>query len=431
MATRQEIRRLPYGVGRFGKGALVTLVFVLGLVVLGIYAYSKQMSEGEIVTGLGDLGTRGGVPWGLYIAFELWAVGMGFGAMILIGVIRLAGDRSSRMLVRTLAVFAMATLFIGGWSVIADLGQPVRAVINIMRYARPMSPFFGTFTVGLVAAYSAIIVYLYLDIRKDAASVARRGGAWSGIPKLLAAGYGDTDAERERHRKVSRALAIALIVIGILAASTSGFVFGVQQGRPGWVGALQAPASVALAVVTGVAVAVILAAILRSTLANRERMSDGLFAWLNRLLLILSLLVAYFIVVEIFTSGYEARESARSVRDAIITGEYAWMFWLSNALFVIGAGIAGYQALYKKASVPVTSVAAIAVVVAALLKRYLLVVPPLTEGRLLPYSAGSYSPTWVEYSVVVGLAALGVGFVVVVSKLIPIIELSTREERED
>ncbi len=87
MATRQEAPRLPYGVGRLGKGAITTLVVALGLLILGIIAYSRQLSEGEIVTGLGDLGTRGGAPWGLYVVFELWVVGLGFGAMILIGVI--------------------------------------------------------------------------------------------------------------------------------------------------------------------------------------------------------------------------------------------------------------------------------------------------------------------------------------------------------
>jgi molybdopterin-containing oxidoreductase family membrane subunit len=412
-------------------GAAVTLVIALGLVIFGLVGYSRQLSEGEIVTGLGDLGTRGGVPWGLYIAFEMWAVGMGFGAMILIGVIRLAGDRSSRMLVRALAVFAMSALFVGGWSIIADVGQPLRAIVNIMRYARPMSPFFGTFTIGLVAAYSAIIVYLYLDIRRDAALMAKRGGAWSGIPRLLAAGYKDTEAERERHRRVSRVLAVVLILIGIMAASTSGFVFGVQQGRPGWVGALQAPASVGLAAVTGIAIAVVLAGILRSTLSNRDRISDQLFLWLNRLLLVLSLLAVYFIVVEILTAGYEARETATNVRDAIVTGQYAWMFWLSNALFALGAIIALGQAVMKRATVSMTVLAAVAIMAAALLKRYLLVVPPLTEGRLLPYAAGSYTPTWVEYAVVIGLVALGIGFFVIVSKILPVIEISGTEEGGD
>lgn len=430
MATRQEAPRLPYGVGHLGKGAVATLVVALGLLILGIIAYSRQLSEGEIVTGLGDLGTRGGAPWGLYVVFELWVVGMGFGAMILIGVIRLFGDRSSRMLVRGLAVFAMSALFVGGWSIIADVGQPLRALVNIMRYARPMSPFFGTFTLGVVTAFSAIIVYLYLDIRRDAATVARRGGVWGRIAKILAAGYRDTATERARHRLVSRALAVVLIVVGILAATTSGFVFGVQQGRPGLVSALQAPASTALAGATGMAVAVMLAAILRSTLADRERMSDGLFVWLNKLLMGLSLLAAYFIAVEIMMSGYETRESSTSVRDAIVSGKYAWMFWLSNALFAVGVLITASQAVNRKVTVSLTVVAALAVVIAALLRRYLLVIPPITDGRWLPYSAGSYTPTWVEYSVVVGLVALGVGGFVIVSKLIPIVELSAKERGE-
>lgn len=418
---------LPYGVGRIG--ALWGLIFLLFLVVLaiGLYGYSRQLSEGEGVTGLRDVGTMGGAPWGLYIAFELWFVGIGFGAMMLIAAARLGHIDLLRPLVRTMCVISLATLFIGGWSIIVDLGQPVRAVVNIIRYARPMSPFFGTFTIGLVAAFSATLVYLFLDGRRDAAVLAKSPSRWNWLHRAAAAGYGDTAPEKERRRRSSAMLAAALFVVAIVAASTSGFVFGIQQGRPGWFGALQAPGFVVLAILTGTAATVIVAAALRSGLGEKETLGPRVFTLLNMVMLVASLVYIYFILVEVITSSYSSNHADERVTDALLTGKYAWMFWLSAGLFIVGAALSIFRAVASKSSIWLVVVAALAIVVAALLKRYLLVVPPLTTGRLLPYADGSYSPTWVEYAVVGGLISIGVLFFMLFMKLFPILGLNDRE----
>jgi Ni/Fe-hydrogenase subunit HybB-like protein len=66
----------------------------------------------------------------------------------------------------------------------------------------------------------------------------------------------------------------------------------------------------------------------------------------------------------------------------------------------------------------------VAVNLAAVGKRVLIVVPSLTKGTLLPYTAGSYAPSVVEYSVIAGLLALGALLIAVFMKVFPIMELS-------
>jgi molybdopterin-containing oxidoreductase family membrane subunit len=61
---------------------------------------------------------------------------------------------------------------------------------------------------------------------------------------------------------------------------------------------------------------------------------------------------------------------------------------------------------------------------AAIGKRYLIAVPSQTHGTLLPYSTGSYSPTWVEYSIILGLFALGTLLYVLFIKVFPIMEVT-------
>ncbi|MEE9154636.1 MAG: polysulfide reductase, partial [candidate division NC10 bacterium] len=60
---------------------------------------------------------------------------------------------------------------------------------------------------------------------------------------------------------------------------------------------------------------------------------------------------------------------------------------------------------------------------AAIGKRVLIVLPSQTHGTLLPYVTGSYSPTWVEYSVILGLLALGALLYTLFMKVFPIMEI--------
>ena len=66
--------------------------------------------------------------------------------------------------------------------------------------------------------------------------------------------------------------------------------------------------------------------------------------------------------------------------------------------------------------------AAVLVKVAAVAERLLLLLPSQTHGRLLPYETGTYTPTWVEYSIIVGLMALGALAMVAFFKVFPIMD---------
>ena len=66
---------------------------------------------------------------------------------------------------------------------------------------------------------------------------------------------------------------------------------------------------------------------------------------------------------------------------------------------------------------------------AAIGKRYLIVAPSLTHGSLLPYGPGSYAPTWVEYSVILGVFALGALAYALFIKVFPI--MSAPESTEE
>jgi molybdopterin-containing oxidoreductase family membrane subunit len=78
-----------------------------------------------------------------------------------------------------------------------------------------------------------------------------------------------------------------------------------------------------------------------------------------------------------------------------------------------------------------TTVFASALVVAILwITRFLIVVPSLTRPYL-PYPPGSYTPTWVEWSLVMGTFAMVALLFMLFTKFFPVIPLSEMEKAEE
>ncbi|MBI4199227.1 MAG: polysulfide reductase NrfD [Chloroflexi bacterium] len=428
MATKSETR-LPYDLGRGGAGFFLLVLGLLVLVALGVVAYARQWAEGDVVTGLRDLGTMGGAPWGLYVAFVVHFVGVSFVGYTVAALIGLFNLDHLRPIARMALALTVVSLALGALSVLADLGQPLRGIVNLFLYARPQSPLFGTFSTVLVGYMVASLVFLYLDGRRDAALLARAPSRLRGFYRLWAAGYRDTPEEQDRHRRTTFWLILAVIPILVVAISTEGFVFGLQSGAAGWGGALQAPGFVVMAGVSGMGHLIVVAFTARKLLGLQDRITLRQFSWLGNVLLVLVAAYLYFIVVEVLTGIYQAHHHEARVTRALLVGDYAWLFWLTVGMLVVSFLLLLIQFLRRRYSLWPIVLSGALVSLAGIGKRYLIVVPSQTHGRLLPYLTGFYSPTWVEYSVVVGLLALGALALVLFFRVFPIMEVATREQR--
>jgi Ni/Fe-hydrogenase subunit HybB-like protein len=428
MAPRAHRRELPYGVGQVTVWWLL-IVVIAGLVALfGAFAYSRQALEGLVVTGLRNIGTMGGATWGLYITFDVYFVGVSFAGITMAALIRLLNLEYLKPVSRMAELLTITALILAIPTILADLGQPLRGLINLPRYARPQSAFFGTFTLVIAGYLFASLVYFYLDGRRDAAICARVPSRLRWFHRLWAAGYRDTPAERDRRSRSSFWLAIAIVPLLITAHSTLGFVFGLQAGRPGWFSTLQAPGFVVMAGVSGIGLLVVIVAIMRYVLGDTRRLGTPVFRFLGLALMILSLAYAYFWAVEVLTETYAAFHHEAVIAQARFWGDFAWMFWLSVASLAIPIALLAWQAYSGRWNIPLMIVSGLLVQIAAVFKRLLIVVPSQTHGMLLPYETGSYTPSWVEISVIVGLLGFGILLFAMFIKIFPIMEVEDSTE---
>lgn len=426
--STSESVALPQAVGRLTAGWKLAMLGSLALVVFGLVAFARESSSGMIATGMRNVGTMGGATWGLYVTLLVYFIGVSFAGITIAALIRLLNVRQLQPIGRLAESLTVVSLILGALAIIVDLGQPLRGLTNLFRYARPQSPFFGTFSLVIAGYLVASIIYLYLGGRADAAEMARHPSRLQSFHRRWAAGYTDTEEERLRHRQTSFWLAVAIVPLLVIAHSTLGFVFGLQVGRPGWYGTLQAPAFVVLAGVSGIGHIIVLAAIVRRMVGEERRIGIDVFALLGKFLLATVVIYLYFMMVEMLTLLYTTPEVEKQLSDALLKGDYAWLYWGAVALLVIPAIGLVWQALTRNWNIGWLIAFGVSVNLAAIAKRYLIVVPSQTHGTLLPYETGSYSPSWVEYGVALGLFGLGAIMLGVFFKVFPALPLHSDDE---
>jgi molybdopterin-containing oxidoreductase family membrane subunit len=178
-----------------------------------------------------------------------------------------------------------------------------------------------------------------------------------------------------------------------------------------------------MAGVSGIGLLIVIAALLRTLLGEQERLSLPVFRWLGNLLMILVVIYLYFMLVDWLTATYQGHEKEVQVTQTLVSGTFAWMYWTAVVTLVVPFLLLFGQFLTRHYSLQLIVLSGILVNVAAVLKRVLIVVPSLTVGPLLPYGEGHYSPTWVEYSVIIGLWGLGALLYALFVKVFPIMEV--------
>lgn len=417
-----------HGVGRWSMRSL--MILVLGLIGLGIgvVAYYIQFTEGEGVTNLGTVGGDG-ATWGLYITMAVYFIGLSFAGITISSLVRLFRIEALKPIRRVAELLTVICLMLGGLLIVADLGQPLRGLINLPRYARPMSPFFGTFTLVIAGYLFASLVFLYLSGRRDAAVMAEKGTGPTWLYKMWSMGFTDTQAEHARHERTSFWLALMILPLLVLAHSTLGFIFGIQSGRPGWFNGLQAPSFVVLAGLSGIgALIVVLGWMSWGGGATKAKLPQATWKWLGNFLWITALVYLYLWVTELLTGLYAAPVAEQAVFDALVTGDYAIWYWSAFAAVAITFVVGFIMFVSNRWNVAVLIVLGLLVNAAAIIKRYLIVVPSQTIGNLLPYEVGHYVPNGIEFMVLIGVAGLGLLMYLVFMKFFPVFAVAGKSK---
>jgi molybdopterin-containing oxidoreductase family membrane subunit len=376
--------------------------FLLLVMLAGGGAWVYQLREGLAATNM-----RNTVMWGQYILFFMFFVGLSAGGLIVASSGRLFGARRFTPIVRLAVLEATVAVMLAALFLLPDIGRPER-LWHLFRYPNLTSPMVWDITIVTVYfVLSAAYVWLYTRAELAAAD------------SPLALGTTDTPQGRARDERLKGALAWVALPAAILLHSITAWIFGLQISRGFWYSAIMAPMFVASALVSGLALVVLLALVLRRL--RRLAFDDGLVSYLGGLLAVFISVEFFFVLSEALTAAYPGAEFEADPIRRLLTGEYAPLFW-----FEVLVGLALPFALLARRewrSRPrLVAIAAGIAIVGIYVHRLNLVLNGLSHAPIgLPpgVSIGTaqvgtsfamsewYVPSLVEWLVVAGVLAFG------------------------
>ncbi|HWI65684.1 MAG TPA: NrfD/PsrC family molybdoenzyme membrane anchor subunit [Symbiobacteriaceae bacterium] len=342
----------------------------LGLTVLGGGAAVLY----RILGGLSTTYLTSQMPWGAWVAFYIYFVGLSAGAFLLSSLIYVFGmvrfEKVGRMaLLTALVCMIVALAFIG-----LDLGRVDRALTPLLRF-NVTSPL--AWEVRFYVVYIALLAAeLWLSVRARP-----RDHQWL---------------------RILGTIGIPIAIFGVHGGT--GTIFAVVKARGIWFGPLFPVVFILSALVSGTALLTLFYAVRQ--VARRRPVDTGLVVDLGKLLLGFLLVDLGLFFYEMLVPLLSGNPHEQEVIHTMISGRFAWSFWIVQVgmAFIAPAVIllSGLKRSWKW-----VALAAASTVVGIVGVRFNIVVPAQIPPLLPGLPAGDYLPSLVEWASSAGLIALG------------------------
>jgi molybdopterin-containing oxidoreductase family membrane subunit len=410
------------------------LVVVLGAIGVFLVAYTHQLSEGLIVTNLGDWGSSGGVPWGLYIGAFIWWVGIAHGGIILSAAVRLIGLDTYQPVARMAELLTIAALSVAGLYIVVHVGRPDRLVTSVVPawpWRVHWSPL--TWDVTVITLYFVLTAtYLSLTVRYDIHRLREHlPDRFELLYKLLLIGY--TEREDEIVERMVWWVAFAIIILAplLLHGGVIPWLFALLPSMAGWQGGVQGPTFLMIALTSAVSGIIIASAIFRYTYNWQELIPYEVFQGLAKWLGFFGLLFLWLQLQQVLNGIFAANVGITHAAEAKL---FHPVYLTLIALVVLGELYILASALQPSLfSIPRIVTVSLVMLGATLTEKVLFVVEGLQHAYFDLYNGvpGPYFPSPVELASVLGTTAIVVLYFMIFAKVIPIVELHAIEDHDD
>jgi molybdopterin-containing oxidoreductase family membrane subunit len=425
--TKEKLlRQFAPQLEKVSSATLVWILFLLGVIGWGIYAFVTQVTKGHIVTGMRD-----NVVWGIYIVNFIFFMGMSYSGAIISGTLQLFRTEWRKPIIRMAEYLAIISLLIGPGYILLCIGRLDR-LYYLALFGRIQSPI----TWDVIAISTDIfgcLIFIYLSILRDIASLRDfselKIPAWrKKVYSMLALGYTGTPEQEKRLRRATDIMATMVIAIAIIVYSVLAWIFSVTL-QPGWHSTIFGPYFVIAAVYSGTGVLIIAMWVFRKVYHLDQYITRKHFVAMGVLMVVLAALFGYFTFSDYLTKWYGSEKNDESLIRILFT-EYYWPFIFSNYIGVLipllVVGIA------KLRTITNITLSALVVIVALWFNRYLIVIPTL-ESPYLPIQDSrpdwvNYTGTWVEFSLMAAGVALFCLLFTLASKFVPVMNVSEMAE---
>jgi Ni/Fe-hydrogenase subunit HybB-like protein len=396
------------------------VAFLGSIVAMGLGTWAYQMFMGFGMTGINNP-----VYWAFYITNFVFWIGISHAGTLISAILRLVNAGWRRPVTRCAEVITAFALMIGALFPIIHLGRPW-LFFWLMPYpsSRLIWPNFRSPLVwdffAITTYLTGSVLFLFLPMIPDFALIRDRStGLRRKIYGALALGWRGTTKQWHRLESAMQIMAVAIIPVAVSVHTIVSFDFSMAP-VPMWHSTMFGPYFVAGAIFSGIAGLIIAMAALRKFLHLEEYLHPIHFENLGKLLLMMSLLWAYFVFAERLTTWYGNDTAEMNVFYVTQRGSFAPLYWTMVVCnFVLPFSI---LALRKLRTITGCVIASFGVVIGMWLERFLIVVPSLSH-KFLPYAWGHYRPRPVEIMIMTSTFAAMCLLYVLFSKFVPIISI--------
>jgi len=397
------------------------LVAFLGSIVLtglGTWAY-------QVYNGFGITGINNPIFWAFYITNFVFWIGISHAGTLISAILRLVNAGWRRPVTRCAEVITVFALMIGALFPIIHLGRPwlffwlMPYPSNRQIWPNFRSPLVWDFF-AITTYLTGSVLFLVLPMIPDFALVRdRTSGVRHKVYAVVALGWQGTPKQWHRLESAMSIMAIAIIPVAVSVHTIVSFDFSMAP-VPMWHSTMFGPYFVAGAIFSGIAGLIVAMAAMRTFLHLEEYLHPVHFQNLGKLLLMMSLLWAYFVFAERLTIWYGNESSEVAVLNVTQKGSFAPLYWTMVVCnFVVPFFILSIKRLRTIAGCVIAS---FGVLIGMWLERFLIVVPSLGH-KYLPYAWGHYRPRPVEIIITISTFAAMTLLYALFSKFVPIISI--------
>lgn len=418
----------PTGFSKPGKLWVAVLLFICAV---GLFAYIKQLMNGLSVTAMRDY-----VTWGIYISNFVFFVAISLVGSLVSAILKLSRARWAVPLTRVAEVIAVAAIVFAGIIIIVDMGRPER-FYNLFIHGRIQSPI--VWDVLVISTYLVIsVLLLWMPLIPDIALLRDEDGRfpkWQhNLYKRLSLGWKGLPEQKKLLHRAIWIMAILIIPVAFGIHTVTSWLFASTM-RPGWNSTDFGPYFVSGAFMVGGAAVIAVMYVLRKYYKLEKYFTQRHFDLMGKVLVMLSLLYAYFNLNEYFMPAYKMEGGEAAHLKDLLYGEYAPLFW---SVQILGMLLPTVLLLFPKFRKPKPIfLISLLVIAGAWFKRFLIVVPtlshPLIPTHRVPASWLHYFPTWEEWSITIGSLAgalLLMTFLIRIFPIVPIVETLEEKEKE-
>lgn len=398
------------------------------LIVFGFGLYS--LITGYFLQGMSSTNLSNTVPWGLWVAFYIYFIGMSAGSFLLSTLVYGFGMKQYEKIGRSALLSAIVCMITGIIFIFIDIGRPDH-IMNSVIYWNVTSTM--SWEIHFYIVYILLLlVELYLSMRSDLVKLSQTATGWKAklYSILVFKKKTMSDIDRAADKKRLKFLGIIGIPIAIFGVhGGTGSIFAVLKAQPYLNSALFPLIFIISALVSGTALAITIYVI--KCKVKKEEIDKPMVRSLAGML-------ALFLAIELamlwyeFLVGLYGLENIELSTIKLITGsEWWWSFWIFQMGLAMFFPLIILLFKRTRQSIGWILTASIMAIVGIVGVRANMIVPTQIAPKYSSMPIGEYFPNLSEWVTSFGLIAMCLILYTLGEKILPIDELTENEKRGD